>query len=125
MTFRKRHALRQSHQWMLSPRRITSAVTVAEVVAASAAFPDLLPALRRDYDFRDRATGPANATITYGYDELGRRTSTDISGTSSSVALDAAGRVTGDQRTTALTGIWTPIRIAGCVGRPYEMLLVG
>jgi RHS repeat-associated protein len=37
-----------------------------------------------------------NATITYGYDELGRRTSTDISGTGSTVTLDAAGRVTSD-----------------------------
>ena len=37
-----------------------------------------------------------NATITYGYDELGRQTSTDINGTSSSVILDAAGRVTSE-----------------------------
>ena len=37
-----------------------------------------------------------NATITYGYDELGRRTSTDINGTRSSVILDAAGRVTSE-----------------------------
>lgn len=36
------------------------------------------------------------ATITYGYDELGRRISTDINGTSSSMALDAAGRVTSE-----------------------------
>jgi RHS repeat-associated protein len=33
------------------------------------------------------------ATITYGYDALGRRISTDINGTSSSMVLDAAGRV--------------------------------
>jgi RHS repeat-associated protein len=45
-----------------------------------------------------------NATITYGYDELGRRTSTDISGTSSSVVLDAAGRVT---RETNALGTFT------------------
>ena len=37
-----------------------------------------------------------NATITYGYDELGRRISTDINGTGSSVTLDAAGRVTSE-----------------------------
>jgi RHS repeat-associated protein len=36
------------------------------------------------------------ATITYGYDELGRHISTDIDGTESSVTLDAAGRVTSE-----------------------------
>jgi RHS repeat-associated protein len=36
------------------------------------------------------------ATITYGYDELGRQISTDINGTGSSMALDAAGRVTSE-----------------------------
>jgi RHS repeat-associated protein len=37
-----------------------------------------------------------NSTITYGYDELGRQISADISGTGSTVALDAAGRVTSE-----------------------------
>ena len=37
-----------------------------------------------------------NASIIYGYDELGRQISTDISGTGSTVALDAAGRVTSE-----------------------------
>jgi RHS repeat-associated protein len=37
-----------------------------------------------------------NATITYGYDELGRQISADIGGTESAVALDAAGRVTSE-----------------------------
>ena len=37
-----------------------------------------------------------SAVITYGYDQLGRRVSTDINGTSSSVAFDAAGRVTSE-----------------------------
>ena len=36
------------------------------------------------------------ATITYGYDALGRQISADINGTGSSVALDAAGRVTSE-----------------------------
>jgi RHS repeat-associated protein len=36
------------------------------------------------------------ATVTYGYDELGRQISTDINGTSSSLVLDAAGRVTSE-----------------------------
>ena len=36
------------------------------------------------------------ATITYGYDELGRQISTDINGTGSTVTLDAAGRVTSE-----------------------------
>ena len=55
---------------------ITSAVTVAEAVAASAAFPVLLPALCRDYEFRDRATGAVSTktvVMTDGgvYDNLG------------------------------------------------------
>ena len=36
------------------------------------------------------------ATITYGYDALGRQISTDINGTASTVTLDAAGRVTSE-----------------------------
>ncbi|MES3638046.1 patatin-like phospholipase family protein [Mycobacterium intracellulare] len=55
---------------------IISPVTVAEAVASSAAFPVLLPALRREYEFRDRATGAVNTktvVMTDGgvYDNLG------------------------------------------------------
>ena len=35
-----------------------------------------------------------NDTISYGYDELGRRVRTDINGVASTVTLDAAGRIT-------------------------------
>lgn len=55
--------------------RITNAVTVAEAVAASAAFPVLLPALRRNYDFlgRDGITRTSQLSLTDGgvYDNLG------------------------------------------------------
>ena len=37
-----------------------------------------------------------NDTITYGYDELGRRISTAINGVASAVSFDAAGRVTAE-----------------------------
>jgi predicted acylesterase/phospholipase RssA len=55
---------------------ITDPVMVAEAVAASAAFPVLLPALCRDYHFRDRTTGTERTTtvmMTDGgvYDNLG------------------------------------------------------
>jgi predicted acylesterase/phospholipase RssA len=55
---------------------ITDPVSVAEAVAASAAFPVLFPALCRDYHFRDRTTGAERTTtvvMTDGgvYDNLG------------------------------------------------------
>lgn len=54
---------------------ITSTVTVAEAVAASAAFPVLLPALTRDYEFRGRngAVTRRQMVMTDGgvYDNLG------------------------------------------------------
>lgn len=54
---------------------ITSPVSVAEAVAASAAFPVLLPALARNYQFRDRAGNVSNRKVvmTDGgvYDNLG------------------------------------------------------
>ncbi len=54
---------------------ITTAVPVAEAVAASAAFPVLLPALTRNYDFRDRRGGVTRRQLvmTDGgvYDNLG------------------------------------------------------
>ena len=49
--------------------------------------------------------GPlTNATITYGYDELGRRVSTAVNGASSTVTFDPAGRVLGE---TNVLGLFT------------------
>jgi predicted acylesterase/phospholipase RssA len=54
---------------------ITNPVTVAEAVAASAAFPVLLPALCRDFQFRDSAGALTTRTVTMTdggvYDNLG------------------------------------------------------
>jgi predicted acylesterase/phospholipase RssA len=54
---------------------ITSPVTVAEAVAASAAYPVLLPALSREYEFRESSGRTVNRTVvmTDGgiYDNLG------------------------------------------------------
>ena len=54
---------------------ITSPVTVAEAVAASAAFPVLLPALCRDFQFRDSSGSLTTRTVTMTdggvYDNLG------------------------------------------------------
>jgi predicted acylesterase/phospholipase RssA len=54
---------------------ITNPITVADAMAASAAYPVLLPALRRDYIFRDRSDALTTRTVvmTDGgvYDNLG------------------------------------------------------
>lgn len=65
-----------SHISSCSPYgQITTPVTVAEAVTASAAFPVLLPALTRRYDFRDRSGDTTTRTVVMAdggvYDNLG------------------------------------------------------